>query len=428
MSTLDPRLPLIQNLHLAGKVVLVRVDHNVVEKGQIKDAFRVDSTFGLIHHIAVQGGFPILMTHVGRTRDKKTGHITTGPNTSVAPIVEYLNRKLAGGFVIPEFTINPELGIEDLDMGVIEPLVEKLKSRTIGGIYLPNTRWFAGEESKDDKTQALAAKFGQIADFFVNDAFGSWQPHASTYDVVSKLSSAAGFLLQKELLHLDLVLNPEPPFLSVVAGAKYDTKIGPLLKLYEKTDHLLLGGVIYNAFLCAKYGIKIKGVAEEDIKLANDLVAKDKNTGKILEPEALVESELFDLRDPQKIRIVKTQDFKEGQNYNYILDIAPESFDNPKISGVIKDAKTIFVNAVMGYTPNFGEGSTRFYQEVGNNSSARKLFGGGDTLQELKNLTPGVYLKALDDPSYYFFTGGGAVLTAIESGAYGIKPVAALLK
>ncbi|MDR2406111.1 MAG: phosphoglycerate kinase [Deltaproteobacteria bacterium] len=427
MSTLDPRLPLIQNLDLNGKVVLARVDHNVVNKGAIEDAFRIDSTFGLIHYIATKGGFPILMTHVGRTRDKKTGHIKTGPDSSVAPIVEYLNRKLEGGFVIPEFPINPELGIENLDASVIDPLLAKLKAREIGGIYLPNTRWFTGEESKDDKTKALAAQMGKIADIYVNDAFGSWQPHASTYDVTANLPSAAGFLMQKELEHLDLVLNPQHPFLGVVAGSKYDTKIGPLTKLYEKADYLLLGGVIYNAFLAAKYGIKVAGVEDEDVKLAADLVEKDKNSGKILELDGVVESDTFG-REPGKFRAVKTKDFQKGKEYKYFLDVDPESFDSPKITDIIRGAKTIFVNAVMGLTSHFPEGSARFYTEVSKNAQATKLFGGGDTLTDLKNLTPGVYMSALDDPTYYFFTGGGAVLTAIESGAYGIKPVAALLE
>jgi phosphoglycerate kinase len=128
------------------------------------------------------------------------------------------------------------------------------------------------------------------------------------------------------------------------------------------------------------------------------------------------------------VKVVKTKDFKAGQKYHYFLDVDPSSFDCPKIAGAIADSKTIFVNAVMGFTPNFYEGSARFYAEVGKNKGAKKLFGGGDTLQELKNLNPGVYMQALDDPSWYFFTGGGAVLTAIESGAYGIKPVEALLK
>ncbi|MDR1081996.1 MAG: phosphoglycerate kinase [Deltaproteobacteria bacterium] len=426
MSSLDPKLPLIQNCKLEGKVVLARVDHNVVEKGVIKDAFRIDSTFGLIHHVASRGGFPILMTHVGRTRDKKTGHIKTGPDTSVDPIVSYLERKLNGGFIVPDLPADPELGIVNLDLKALEPLLKKLKYREIGGIYLPNTRWFSGEESKDEKTAALAESFAAIADVYVNDAFGSWQPHASTSDVTAKLPSYAGFLMQKELSHLDLVLNPERPFLAVVAGAKYDTKIGPLLKIYEKTDILLLGGVIYNAFLAAKYGVKIRGVDEEDVKLAADLVAKDKSAGKILEPGALVESPSVG-RDTASVRIVKTKDFREGQEYGYFLDVAPESFDCPKLTAAIGGAKTIFVNAVMGLASLFPEGSARFYTEVGRNRAARKLFGGGDTLQGLKELTPGLYMEALDDDSYYFFTGGGAVLTAIESGAYGIKPVKALI-
>jgi phosphoglycerate kinase len=427
MASLDPKLPLIQNSGLEGKVVLARVDHNVVEKGAVKDAFRIDSTFGLIHYIASRGGFPILMTHVGRTRDKKTGHIKTGPDTSVGPIVSYLERKLNGGFVVPDLPADPDLGITGLDPAALAPLLKRLKAREIGGIYLPNTRWFAGEESKDASTKALAESLAAVADLYVNDAFGSWQPHASTYDVASLLPPHAGFLMQKELLHLGLVLDPEPPFVAAVAGSKYDTKIGPLLKLYERTDGLLLGGVIYNAYLSAKYGVKIKGVDDEDVRLAADLVAKDAKAGKILEPGALVESPSLESRDPASVRTVKVKDFKEGQEYGYFLDVAPESFDCPRISEAIAGARTVFVNAVMGLSSLFPEGSARFYSEVGRNTSARKLFGGGDTLQELKRLTPGVYMEALDDESYYFFTGGGAVLTAIESGAYGIKPVKALL-
>ncbi|MDR1608926.1 MAG: phosphoglycerate kinase [Deltaproteobacteria bacterium] len=428
MPALDPRLPLAQDLELNGKVVLVRVDHNVVEKGVIKDAFRIDSTYGLIHYIATKGGFPILMTHVGRTRDSKTGHIKTGTGTAVDSIVDYLNRKLSAGFVVPNFPIHPDFGVERLDPKVVEPYLARLKKREIGGVYLPNTRWFAGEESKDEKTKQLAEDLGQLADYYINDAFGSWQPHASTYDVAKTLPSAAGFLLQKELSHLDLVLSPERPFVAVVAGSKYDTKIGPLNKIYEKVDHLILGGVIYNAYLAAKYGIKVAGVDDADVELAKGLVEKDKTLGKIIEPEFVVESEILDKYDPAKVKTINIADFRPGQNYHYFLDIGPDSFNRPKILEILHGAKTIFVNAVLGLTPHFAAGSARIYKEIGANKNGRKLFGGGDTLTELKNLAPGVYLDALDDPSYYFFTGGGAVLTAIESGAYGLKPVAALLK
>jgi phosphoglycerate kinase len=68
------------------------------------------------------------------------------------------------------------------------------------------------------------------------------------------------FLVQDELFHVKEILSPKRPFVAVVAGAKYDTKIGPLSEIYKKVDKLLLGGIIYNTFLCAKYNIKIRGV------------------------------------------------------------------------------------------------------------------------------------------------------------------------
>ncbi|MGL4209642.1 MAG: phosphoglycerate kinase, partial [Candidatus Adiutrix sp.] len=124
----------------------------------------------------------------------------------------------------------------------------------------------------------------------------------------------------------------------------------------------------------------------------------------------------------------KIADFKPGQKFAYFLDVAPESFQDAQIKSALLSAKTIFINAVMGFTPNFAAGSARMYEEISKNEKALKLYGGGDTLTALKDLTPGLYLKALDDPSYYFFTGGGAVLSAIEAeSAYGLKPVSALL-
>lgn len=428
MTEHSDRLPKIQDFDLAGKVVLARVDHNVVGKGIIKDAFRVDATFGLIHYISSKGGYPVLMSHIGRTRDKKTGRITSGPDTSVGPVVEYLNRKLEGGFLVPQLPVDPDWGITDLDEKVMASALASLKARRCGGLYLPNTRWFAGEESKDEKSELLARQLASVADLYVNDAFGSWQAHCSTFDVAKAMPACAGFLMQKELINLDKVLHPEAPFVAVVAGSKYDTKIGPLNKIYEKVDYLILGGVIYNAFLCAKYGIEVAGVEAEDVELARSLVEKDKSNSKILEPGSLMESQVLDRRDPNLCRVVRIADFQAGQKYAYFLDVAPESFDDQKIKDALARAKTIFVNAVMGFTPNFGEGSARMYGLIGENKSALKLYGGGDTLTELKNLQPGLYLKALDDSSYYFFTGGGAVLTAIEEGSpYGLKPVSALL-
>jgi phosphoglycerate kinase len=428
LSVLDPRLPLIQNAQLEGKVVLVRFDHNVVKKGLIRDPYRIDMTLGTLYNIVERGGRPILMTHIGRPRDKKTGNIQCRKDESVQPIVEYLERKLHIKFHIPEFTISENLGIVGIDTS-INHAIRNLRDRNIGGIYLPNTRWFQGEETEGKIREDLALQLAGLADIYINDAFGSWQPHASTYDITRYLPSCAGFLMQQEIVNLNSVINPGRPFVAVIAGAKYDTKIKPLYALYEKVDKLILGGVIYNTYLCAKYGIKIAGVSEGDINAAKDLVEKDSKKQKIVELPYVVESDVLEEKTEGKYRTISTNSFERGKEYNYILDIDPKSFEDEAVYDSISDAKTIFVNAVMGFTPHFSSGSASLDNTIDHNRTAIKMYGGGDTLQEFKDLCPGLYLSVLDNTQYYFFTGGGSVLTAIEQGSpYGLKPVQALIE
>lgn len=115
---LNPGLRLIQDADLNGKVVLVRFDHNVVKDGEIKDPYRIDRTFGTLYNIVERGGRPILMTHVGRPKDKKTGEIKCRPGEAVEPIVEYLDHKLHTKFHIPKFDIDPKLGITGIDTSI----------------------------------------------------------------------------------------------------------------------------------------------------------------------------------------------------------------------------------------------------------------------------------------------------------------------
>jgi phosphoglycerate kinase len=426
MSVIDPGLPVVQNAPIEGKVVLVRFDHNVVKNGQIRDPYRIDRTLGTLYNIVERGGRPILMTHIGRPRDKKTGEIRCREEESVKPIVEYLERKLHIKFHIPEFPLSPGQGITGIDTS-INHAVKALKERRIGGIYLPNTRWFRAEEAQGDIREKLALQLAGLADIFINDAFGSWQPHVSTYDITKYLPSFAGFLMQEEIVNLEYVLNPARPFTAVVAGAKYDTKIGPLYAIYGKADHLILGGVIYNTFLCAKYGIRIAGVTEKDIEAAKELVEMDLKGKKIVELPYIVESDIPDGRVEGKYRTLSLKDFKKGNSYGYMLDIDRESFSDKAVLDAILHSSTIFVNAVMGFTPHFYAGSQALDETIDKNSHAKKLYGGGDTLQEFKDLCPGLYLSVLDNAQYYFFTGGGTVLTAIEQGSpYGLKPIQAL--
>ncbi len=424
---LDPRLPLIQNADLNNKVVLVRFDHNVVKDGHIRDPYRIDRTLGTLFNIVERGGRPILMTHVGRPRDKKTGEIKCKAGESIEPIVEYLEHKLHTKFYAHTFPIYPKFGILSIDTS-INLAIRDLRERKIGGIFLPNTRWFQGEEAEGEEREKFALQLAGLSDIFINDAFGSWQPHASTYNITKYLPSYAGFLMQQEIINLDNVINPQKPFLAVVAGAKYDTKIKPLYALYEKVDYLILGGVIYNTFLCAKYGVSLEGVLEQDIIAAKDLVEKDKINKKIIELPYIIESDTLEGKIEGKYRTISLRDFTEGKKYGYILDIDKKSFQDPLLVETLLSAKTIFVNAVMGYTPHFTEGSEALDSTIDKNRVALKMYGGGDTLQEFKNICPGLYLSVLDDTQYYFFTGGGAVLTAIEQGSpYGLEPIVAMM-
>jgi len=422
-------IPLIQDADLKDKIVLVRVDHNVVKKGVIHDPYRIDATIGTLYHINARGGKVILMTHVGRPKDKKTGDIDISDDTSVQPIVDYLQKKLHITMKIPEFYRDEKRGYIGIETS-INHLIRELKENRIDGIYLPNTRWFEGEEAESETSDRLALQLAGLADIFVNDAFGSWQPHASTVRVNRYLPSYAGFLMQKEIENLERIFHPEYPFVAVVAGSKFDTKIDSLYALIEKADFLVLGGVIYNAYLCARYGMEIEGISQEDLKHAKKFVAFTKQyPEKLVELPYIVESDLLDGKIEGKYRIHHIHNLKKGTKLNYVLDVAAKSFQVEQVNKVFRSAKSIFVNAVMGFTPHFNEGTIALDQLIDENIEAVKLYGGGDTMQELKRLLPGLYIVALDSPKYYIFTGGGAVLKAIqESTTLGLAPVRALVE
>ena len=130
-----------------------------------------------------------------------------------------------------------------------------------------------------------------------------------------------------------------------------------------------------------------------------------------------------------KYKTIDVRTLKPKTELGYVLDAAPESFKEKGVQDTFMQAKTIFVNAVMGFTPHFNDGTIAMDSLIDQNKEALKLYGGGDTLQELKQLLPGIYLSALDNPKYYMFTGGGAVLKAIEEETpNGIPPIQELLK
>ncbi|MDD4309092.1 MAG: phosphoglycerate kinase [Candidatus Cloacimonetes bacterium] len=422
------KLPNMLNADLQGKICLIRFDHNVVKKGLVKDSMRIDATIPTLLHIYKQGGFPVLMTHVGRPYDKKTGEITISEADSVQAIVEYLQIKLQLKGLIPDINAEDKNGIVNLNP--LKSAINKLTKGKVDFVYLPNTRWFRGEEAKDDSADVFAKKLAHFADVYINDAFGSWQAHATTFSIVKYLPSYAGLLMQKEVDNLLQVFQPKRPLVGIVAGSKFDTKIGPLSSLIKIADHLVLGGVIYNAYLCYKYGIQIEGVGAEDIAAAEKFILDSKeHAAKIVEMPFIVENKGIENRNDKSWCIHNVKKLKKGTKLGFVLDVAPQNFELKEIAQIFSEAGSFFVNAVMGYTALFPEGSMAMYRLIDSCTHAIKLFGGGDTIQDFKEYLPGVFAKAQNDPKYYFFTGGGAILDAIQQGsAYGMKPVQALIE
>jgi len=239
------------------------------------------------------------MTHIGRPRDKKSGAIRCDANDAVEAIVAYLEHKLHARFFIPHFTRRASGGSRHRhldqprdpgaaraalrrDLPAERPLVRR---RGGGRAGAGGARPAAGRDRRRLRERRLR----------------SWQPHCSTVDITRYCPPTPGTSCRRRS-PISPRLEPERPFVAVVAGAKYDTKIGPLHEIYKKVDHLILGGVIYNAYLAAKYGVIVDGVTQGDVDAARQLVEMDKKEGKIVELPFVVESDLPDRRDANAFR------------------------------------------------------------------------------------------------------------------------------
>lgn len=419
-------IPIITKEAVRGKVVLIRVDHNVVKKGKIDDPYRVELSRPTTDFVIDNGGHPILMTHIGRPRDKKTGYINIQPEEeSVAPLVEYIKKewKYNAKAVDIDLSRKTEKGLIGLDKSV-DNAVDELKAGKVQLLYLPNTRWFAGEELEEGSLMdRFTAELASIADIFVNDAFGSHQPHVSTYWIAKKLPSYAGFLMRDEINKLEYLLNlpkEKHPFLAIVAGEKIDTKIGALESLREVSDNLLVGGLPANALICAKYGVRIKGIEQKEIDIAKGLLEKDKGENRLLIPDLVVASYVEcskeNPRQEGKYKEVDLTKVSEGEDLGYVYDISPKFFERSKVIKAINDARTTFVNAVVGFDKaGFTEGTTALYTML-SKSDADHNFGGGDTNKAVKKYTPAFYRRLIDpkNKKYTVFTGGGTILTGFE--------------
>jgi phosphoglycerate kinase len=362
----------LEDLEVDGKRVLVRVDFNVpLDDGEITDDTRITAALPTLTTLRERGARLLLVSHLGRPKDRE-------PELSLKPVAERLGRYL-------------ETDVE---------LAEDLDHVPDGDVVmLENIRYEPGETKNDPE---LAQRLADLADVYVNDAFGSaHRAHASTEGVAHLLPSAAGLLLAREVETLTGILeDPARPLVAVVGGAKVTDKIGVLRAFLERADAILIGGAMAFPFLSVKgHSIGDSLCAAEDLEPARELLQR--GADKLHLPVDLVLGRAFDA-DTER-RAVDGVDVPQGWMG---LDVGPRTAEayREEIAG----AGTVFWNGPMGAfeLEPFAAG-TRAVAEAVAAAPGTTVVGGGDSAAALAQF-------GLADRVTHLSTGGGASLELIE--------------
>ena len=380
----------LDDMDLAGKVVLARVDINVPvdDAGNVTDATRIERIVPTVKDIVAKGGKPVLMAHFGRPKGEVVPEMSL---KIVAPALE-------AAFGLPVKFAEDCIGA---------PAKQAVAALGAGEVLLLENTRFHKEETENDA--AFAAALAALADVYVNDAFSAaHRAHASTEGVAKLLPSCAGRLMAEELSALEKALgDPVRPVVAVVGGAKVSTKLDLLDNLVGKVDHLVIGGGMANTFLAAK-GIDVgKSLCEHDLA---DTARKILDTAEAAGCEIILPSD-----------VVVAWEFKANAKHEtvaadacpadaMIFDAGPASV--AYIKKVVGNAKTLIMNGPLGVfeLEPFHKGTFEMLDEIAAQTDAGNLVsvaGGGDTVAAIN-------AAGKADNFSYISTAGGAFLEWME--------------
>lgn len=372
----------IGDIDMAGRLVLVRSDLNVpMEDGEIADDFRIRAALGTIQVLRDRRAKVIVCSHLGRPKAREE-------EFSMRPVTARLAD--LGGFVARQA---PD---------VVGPGVQRIVSDMVAGdvVVLENTRFEPGETKNDP---GLAFALSQLAELFVEDAFGSvHRAHASTVGVAERLRSAAGPLLVNELKSLGRLLeSPTRPYVVMLGGAKVSDKLGVIANLLPQVDSMLIGGGMCFTLLKAQ-GVDVgQSMVEDDQVEAVKALLDESDGEKIVLPTDLVVADRF--AEDAEHRVATVDAIPEDW---LGLDIGPET--SRLFAQVIGGAASVFWNGPMGvfeWKP-FRAGTEVVAKALAANSGFTAV-GGGDSAAALAAL-------GLEDDISHLSTGGGAGLELLE--------------
>ena len=370
----------ITDLDLDGKRVFIRVDFNVpLEHGTITDDTRIRASLPTIQYALDHGATAVILaSHLGRPKGKPN------PEYSLRPVAARLEELLGRSVTFTEHYVAS---------GAAPSAVE-------GVILLENLRFHAGEEKNDP---AFSGQLAQLADVYVNDAFGSaHRAHASTEGIVAHMKeSAAGLLMAKEVEYLGRVLeSPERPFVAILGGAKVSDKLEVIQNLLPRVDALLIGGAMAYTFFKSR-GLPVgKSLVEADLlDEAREIEKGAHARGLRFElPVDHVVAPRLEEGSPSEVLAVGDPAIGDRMG----LDIGPKTI--ARYREVLATARTVTWNGPMGVfeIDAFAEGTIEVARAVAD-VKGTTVIGGGDSVAAVAK-------AGVTDRITHISTGGGASL------------------